>query len=58
MGKGFEKTILQRFTGGLSAHEKMSGIINHLANVNQNDNEIPLHTQLSWLSVADLARYM
>ena len=44
MGKGCEQTFLQRrYTHGQQAFEKMPNIICHQGNVNQNQNEIPLH---------------
>lgn len=45
MGKRSEQTVTQRiYTNGQYANEKMTNIISHQQNGNQNPNEIPFHT--------------
>ena len=47
MGRGSEETFFFsqiRHIDGQQAHEKMLNITNHQENVNQNHNDIPVHT--------------
>ena len=46
MGRGHEKTFLQRYTGGQQTLEKMINITSHQGNGNQNCNKIS-HTSQS-----------
>ena len=45
------QVILQRYTNTSKALEKKLNIISHYRNANQNNNEIPFHILLGWLSV-------